>query len=207
MTTIDANIETPLTPTSLRAPLKVVGVSGSLHTPSKTTALVSAIIEAVGRRARIQSRLIEIADIGPALAGALRRDELPPEVLDVLEAIEGADLLVVASPVYRASFTGLSKHLFDFVDQYALVGQPVLLAATGGGERHALIIEHQLRPLFGFFQSLTLPLGVYASAVDFEGSELRSAAAHQRIEQAVGRGLPLIEQAAHLQISEYISTW
>lgn len=207
MTTIDANIETPLTPTSLRAPLKVVGVSGSLHTPSKTTALVSAIIEAVGRRARIQSRLIEIADIGPALAGALRRDELPPEVLDVLEAIEGADLLVVASPVYRASFTGLFKHLFDFVDQYALVGQPVLLAATGGGERHALIIEHQLRPLFGFFQSLTLPLGVYASAVDFEGSELRSAAAHQRIEQAVGRGLPLIEQAAHLQISEYISTW
>ncbi len=207
MTTIDANIETPLTPTSLRAPLKVVGVSGSLHTPSKTTALVSAIIEAVGRRARIQSRLIEIADIGPALAGALRRDELPPEVLDVLEAIEGADLLVVASPVYRASFTGLFKHLFDFVDQYALVGQPVLLAATGGGERHALIIEHQLRPLFGFFQSLTLPLGVYASAVDFEGSELRSAAAQQRIEQAVGRGLPLIEQAAHLQISEYISTW
>jgi FMN reductase len=207
MTTIAAHRDSPLTSPALRAPLKVVGVSGSLHTPSKTSALVSAIIDSVGRHARVESRLIELAEIGPSLAGALRRDDVTPEVADALHAIESADLLVAASPVYRASFTGLFKHLFDFVDQYALVGQPVLLAATGGGERHALIIEHQLRPLFGFFQAITLPLGVYASASDFDGYELRSDAALQRIEQAVGRGLPLIEQAAELQTSEYVSTW
>lgn len=207
MTTIAAHLDTPNAPASLRAPLKVVGVSGSLHAPSKTTALVSAIIDAVGRRTRIESQLIELAEIGPSLAGALTRDALSPDVAEALRSIEGADLLVVASPVYRASFTGLFKHLFDFVDQYALVGQPVLLAATGGGERHALIIEHQLRPLFGFFQAVTLPLGVYASTVDFEGHELRSESAHLRIEQAVGRGLPFIEQAASLQTSEYVSTW
>ncbi|HWI32469.1 MAG TPA: FMN reductase [Microbacterium sp.] len=207
MTTIAANRESALTPPSLRPPLKIVGVSGSLHTPSKTTALVSAIIDEVGRQARIESQLIELAEIGPALAGALRRDDLAPDATEALRAIEGADLLVVASPVYRASFTGLFKHLFDFVDQYALVGQPVLLAATGGGERHALIIEHQLRPLFGFFQAITLPLGVYASTADFDGYELRNEAAIRRIEQAVGRGMPLIEQAAQLQISEYVSTW
>jgi FMN reductase len=207
MTTIAAHRESSATSPAQRAPLKVVGVSGSLHTPSKTSALVSAIIDAVGRHARIESRLIELADIGPSLAGALRRDDVAPEVADALHAIESADLLVAASPVYRASFTGLFKHLFDFVDQYALVGQPVLLAATGGGERHALIIEHQLRPLFGFFQAITLPLGVYASASDFDGYELRSDSALQRIEQAVGRGLPLIEQAAELQTSEYVSTW
>ncbi|SFS17600.1 FMN reductase [Microbacterium sp. cf046] len=207
MTTIASDLDSPIAPPTLRAPLKVVGVSGSLHAPSKTTALVSAIIDEVGRQARIESRLIEIAEIGPSLAGALRRDELGPDVLDALRAIENADLLVVASPVYRASFTGLFKHLFDFVDQYALVGQPVLLGATGGGERHALIIEHQLRPLFGFFQAITLPLGVYASTADFDGYELRSPSAEQRIAQAVGRGLPLIEQAAQLQTSEYVSTW
>jgi len=207
MTTIASHVEDSITRPPLRAPLKVVGVSGSLHTPSKTSALVSAIIDAVGRQARIDSQLIELSEIGPSLAGALRRDQLAPDVTQALGAIEGADLLVVASPVYRASFTGLFKHLFDFVDQYALVGHPVLLAATGGGERHALIIEHQLRPLFGFFQAITLPLGIYASSTDFDGCELRSAAAHQRIEQAVGRGLPLIEQAAQLQTSHYVSTW
>ncbi len=142
------------------------------------------------------------------MAGALRREDLPPDVEAALVDIETADLLVVASPVYRASFTGLFKHLFDFVGQYALVGQPVLVAATGGGERHALIIEHQLRPLFGFFQSLTLPLGVYASASDFDGDSLRAGGSiHQRIDQAVTRGLPLVEQAALQRVSPYISTW
>ena len=192
---------------ALRRPLKVVGVSGSLHEPSKTTVLVESIIEAVGRRTAIDAEIITLTKLGPSLGGALQRDHLPDEVEDALLAIESADLLIAASPVYRASFTGLFKHLFDFVDQYALVGQPVLLAATGGGERHALILEHQLRPLFGFFQSLTLPLGVYASTTDFDGYVLRNGAAQQRIEQAVSRGLPLVEQAAKQRVSDYVSTW
>jgi len=192
---------------ALRRPLKVVGVSGSLHEPSKTTVLVESIIEAVGRRTPIEAEVITLTNLGPSLAGVLQRDHLPDAVEQALLDIESADLLIAASPVYRASFTGLFKHLFDFVDQYALVGQPVLLGATGGGERHALILEHQLRPLFGFFQSLTLPLGVYASTTDFDGYVLRDGAAQRRIEQAVSRGLPLVEQAAKQRISEYVSTW
>jgi len=204
--------QAPATPvaenSTARRPLRVVGVSGSLHEPSKTTALVAEIIEAVAERVPVDSRLIELTELGPHLAGALRREDLPAHVEDALVDIESADLLVVASPVYRASFTGLFKHLFDFVGQYALVGQPVLLAATGGGERHALIIEHQLRPLFGFFQSLTLPLGVYASTADFDGYRLREdGTIHERISQAVTRGLPLVEQAAHQRVSEYVSIW
>src|SRR6187431_2741040 len=188
-------------------PLRIVGVSGSLREPSKTTALVRELIDGVAAREPAETRLIEVATLGPLFAGALRREDLQPEVEDALRAIETADLLIVASPVYRASFTGLFKHLFDFVGQYALVGTPVLLAATGGGERHALILEHQMRPLFGFFQALTLPLGVYASTSDFDGYRLREGSVEQRIEQAVSRGLPLIEQAAQQRVSEYVSTW
>ena len=108
------------------------------------------------------------------------------------QRIEGADLLIVASPVYRASFTGLFKHLFDFVGQYALVDKPVLMAATGGSDRHALIIEHQFRPLFGFFQALTLPIGVYANDSDFTAGAVSSLDLHERIDLAVARSLPLI---------------
>ncbi len=107
----------------------------------------------------------------------------------------------------RCAATGLFKHLFDFVGQYALVGTPVLLAATGGGERHALILEHQMRPLFGFFQALTLPVGVYASDTDFDGYELTSEAVKRRIDQAVTRSLPLVTQAAGQRVSEYVATW
>jgi FMN reductase len=193
--------------TDAARPLRVVGVSGSLHEPSRTTALVRAILDEVAARVDAQTDLIEVAALGPSFAGALRRDDVAPEVELALQQIESADLLVAGSPVYRASFTGLFKHLFDFVGQYELVGTPVLLAATGGGERHALILEHQLRPLFGFFQALTLPMGVYASDGDFEARELVSADVRRRVAQAVGRSLPLIEQSARLRPSEYVATW
>lgn len=187
--------------------LRVVGVSGSLHEPSRTTALVRTILGEVADRASAEISLIEVAALGPAFAGALRRDEVAPDVERALQLIESADLLVVASPVYRASFTGLFKHLFDFVGQYELVGTPVLVAATGGGERHALILEHQLRPLFGFFQALTLPIGVYASDSDFDAYELVASDVRRRVGQAVGRALPLVDQAAQSRPSEYVSTW
>ena len=189
------------------AALRVVGVSGSLQAPSKTTALVTEIVDAVAARVPVTSRIIEVADLGGSFAGALTRAELGAPAQRALEDIETADLLVVASPVYRASFTGLFKHLFDFVDQYALRGTPVLLAATGGGDRHALILEHQLRPLFGFFQALTLPVGVYASAADFDGYAVRSPAVRARIDQAVDGGLPLIRKAVEQEVSLYVSNW
>ena len=181
-------------------PLKVVAVSGSLHAPSKTTALVREILASLGSTVPIDAHVIEVNDIGPEFAGALRRDQLPESVEQELLRIEGADLLIVASPVYRASFTGLFKHLFDFVGQYALVDTPVLLVATGGSDRHALILEHQFRPLFGFFQALTLPIGVYANNSDFDNTEsgkyvVSSLQLQERIDLAIARALPLIRRS------------
>ncbi|HEY8282239.1 MAG TPA: FMN reductase [Leifsonia sp.] len=195
-----------MSPLSPSRPLKVVAVSGSLHTPSKTTALVKEILASYGREVVVDAHVIAVNEIGPDFAGALRRDELPASVEEELRRIENADLLVVASPVYRASFTGLFKHLFDFVGQYALVDTPVLLAATGGSDRHALIIEHQFRPLFGFFQALTLPIGIYANDSDFTNGAVTSLDLQERIDLAVSRSLPLIRNnlAEAESIAEYL---
>ena len=159
-----------------------------------------AILDALGTAIEIDAHLITLNALGPHLAGTLTRKQLPPEAEVELLAIENADLLVVATPVYRASFTGLFKYLFDFVDQYALVDTPVLLAATGGSERHALIIEHQLRPLFGFFQSLALPVGVYAHDSDFTDQKplnyvISNEQLTERIEKAIERALPLVRSS------------
>ena len=172
--------------------MKVVGVSGSLKAPSRTIELVEQIVAQLGTHLDVEPTLIRVNELGPHFAGALTRDELPREVEVALLAIESADVLVVASPVYRASFTGLFKHLFDFVDQYALVDKPVILAATGGSERHALIIEHQFRPLFGFFQALTLPLGIYAHDSDFTDYKIASPRLRERLDKAVAKAVPLI---------------
>ncbi|SDR74725.1 FMN reductase [Agrococcus carbonis] len=173
-------------------PLRIVAVSGSLHRPSSTTALVAALAGAVSRRVDADVDVIELAEVGPHLGGVLERTALPAPARAAIEAIESADVLVVGSPVYRASFTGLFKHLFDFVDQRALVDVPVLLAATGGSHRHALTIEHQLRPLFAFFQALTLPVGVYAASADFEAGRVRCPEVLERIEAAADRALPYL---------------
>lgn len=172
--------------------LKIVAVSGSTHHPSKTTALVDLISSQLADRLDADVHLIRLDRLGPRLSGVLRRHDLPEEVEAELVRIETADLLVVGSPVYRASFTGLFKHLFDFVDQYALIDTPVLLAATGGSERHALIIDHQFRPLFSFFQALTLPLGVYAHDSDFVDYAVYSEFLRARIAKVVERSVPVI---------------
>ncbi len=194
--------------------ISIVAVSGSLHSPSKTTVLAREILEGfatalrsgAGNELEVETHLIELSDIGREFSGALSRDDLSPIAEEALRRIESATLLIVASPVYRASFTGLFKHVFDFVGQYALIDKPVLLAATGGSDRHALIIEHQFRPLFSFFQAITLPIGVYASDTDFVDYRIDSQALRDRIDQAIGRGLPVVRGTV-LPVSEYVATW
>ncbi|MBF7684451.1 FMN reductase [Acinetobacter sp. B10A] len=176
--------------------LQVVAVSGGLNTPSKTESLIQNILDELSSAIAIQVHFVKLSEIGPLLGGAIYRHQLPEKVQDDLAKIESADALIVGTPVYRASFTGLFKHLFDFVEQTALVDVPVLLAASGGSERHALVLEHQLRPLFSFFQAQTLPIGVYATDKDFTPEyTLHSEQLKQRITLAVARALPILEWA------------
>jgi len=178
-------------PTSMTSALKVVTVSGSTYLPSRTLVLAQALIAGLERELAIESQIINLGDIARPLGSALSRAELPIAVEDSLQAIETADLLLVASPVYRGSLPGLLKHLFDLIDQEALVDTPVILAATGGSDRHALVIDHQLRPLFSFFQALTLPIGVYAATADFDGYQITSEALQARVRLAIDRAVPL----------------
>lgn len=176
--------------------LKVVAVSGGLNTPSKTEALIDAILQELDGALEIDVHYIKLSEIGHQLGGVISRDELPLSVQKALFNIETADALIVGTPVYRASFTGLFKHLFDFVDQFSLVDVPVLLAASGGSDRHALVLEHQLRPLFSFFQSQTLPIGVYATDSDFSNYKVTSTTLRERIKLAAARALPVFQYAA-----------
>ncbi|WP_423395784.1 FMN reductase [Burkholderia sp. LMG 21824] len=176
--------------------INVVAISGGLQRPSRTLALTDAIVAALGAALPIETRLIELGEIGARLAGALTRAQVPADLDAQIRAIETADALVVASPVYRASYTGLFKHLFDLVHHEALIDVPVLLAATGGSERHALVIDHQLRPLFSFFQARTLPIGVYASESDFDQYQITNPALRARIALAVDRAVPQLRPHA-----------
>lgn len=176
--------------------LKIVALIGSptASANSRTLLLVRHLLEALQQRLHASVTLVELAPIARTLGQTLSRSEAEPAVEQALVTLEDAELLVVAAPVHRGSYPGLFKHLVDFIDLEALVDTPVLLAATGGSERHALVIDHQLRPLFSFLQAHTLPIGVYATPADFDGEQINSAALQARIqlaaERAAGHLLP-----------------
>ncbi len=168
----------------------IIGLSGNLDRPSKTRALVQTAVATAASRFEAVGAVFDLADFGPSLGQARRVDDLSPPARSALDVVLSADALVVASPVYKGSYTGLFKHLFDLLDPQAFYGKPVLLAASGGGDRHALVIEHQLRPLFGFFEALTLPTGVYAADRDFTNGQPSSSGLNDRLGRAVDQFAP-----------------
>lgn len=179
---------------------RVVAISGSTRRPSKSRTLAEAIGSSVRAQLDADVQVFDVFDAGPGLGAAFNRRDLTPEAAAIVDAIEQADAVIAVSPVYKGSYTGLFKHLFDFVDQNALANKPVVVGATGGGHRHALIVEHQLRPLFGFFSALVVPTAVYASDHEFLDGCVVEPAVLDRIEQA-GTQLALLLaaqwQAAH----------
>ncbi|APG95158.1 FMN reductase [Sinorhizobium americanum] len=186
--------------------MKILGLSGNVKRPSRTASLVDVMASAVESRFGGVKRVINLADAAPVLFRALRADQLESEGREIIDAVETADVLVVGSPVYRASYTGALKHLFDLVDYRALAGRPVLLAATGGSPLHALMIEHQLRPLFGFFNALSLPTSIYAVETDFVDNRLTNPAVLERVDRAIAdlaRLLPVSPQRTTLSAGEH----
>ncbi len=171
---------------------KIVGVSGSPQRPSRTTALVEAIAGEVARRHPADVAVLDLVGLGGALGAARSARELTGDAAAAVAAIEEADLLVVASPVYKGSYAGLFKHLFDLVDPNALAGRPVVVGATGGSERHSLVIDHALKPLFGFFGALVAPTGVYAVESDFTDGRPGNPAVLQRVADAGRQGALLL---------------
>lgn len=169
--------------------LRIVGISGNLTRPSKTRALVGEILRQAEALGVGRSELYDLVDAGPELGATLRRESAAPAPDRVLSAIESSDALVVASPIFKASYTGLFKHLFDLIEPKVLEGRPVLVAATGGSDRHALALDHQFRPLFAFFRASVLPAGIYATNGDFT-------AGGEPSETLIARIAPVADQLA-----------
>ena len=175
---------------------RIVAFSANVQRPSKTRALVEAIATEAAARIPSEVRLFDIVDAGPGLGSAWARDALSLPARRIVEAIEEADALVVGSPVYKGAYTGLFKHLFDFVGPTALANKPVAIAATGGGARHALVVEHAFRPLFGFFGALAVPTAVYASDPDFRDGLLVDEGVRARVSDAAGQIGALLSRGA-----------
>ncbi|MFF9603217.1 CE1759 family FMN reductase [Streptomyces sp. NPDC014684] len=161
--------------------MKLVVVSAGLTVPSSTRLLADRLAAAVGRRAPVDVRVVEVRDLAVEIAHNFTNGFAGKALAAAQEAVAGADGLIVVTPVFSASYSGLFKSFFDVLDRDALTGKPVLIAATGGTGRHSLVLEHALRPLFAYLRAVVVPTGVYAASEDWGAEGLA-----ERVERAAG---------------------
>ncbi|MFF4489600.1 FMN reductase [Streptomyces sp. NPDC001544] len=161
--------------------MKLVVVSAGLSVPSSTRLLADRLANATAGRTSAEVRVIELRDLAVEIAHNLTNGFPGRALADALEAVAAADGLIVVSPVFTASYSGLFKSFFDVLDKEALTGKPVLIAATGGTARHSLVLEHAMRPLFAYLRAVVVPTAVYAASEDWGAQGLA-----ERIERAAG---------------------
>ncbi|WP_445053218.1 CE1759 family FMN reductase [Streptomyces sp. SAS_269] len=161
--------------------MKLVVVSAGLGVPSSTRLLADRLAAAVDRRGPVDVRVVEVRDLAVEIAHNFTNGFAGKALAAAQDAVAGADGLIVVTPVFSASYSGLFKSFFDVLDRDALTGKPVLIAATGGTGRHSLVLEHALRPLFAYLRAVVVPTGVYAASEDWGAEGLA-----ERIERAAG---------------------
>lgn len=182
--------------------VRLLGIAGSPSRPSRTRALVDAVVSTVAQDPRVQGSVADLTDVLPELGQTLDPREAPPRVAALIAEIADADALVVGSPVYKGTYSGLFKHLFDLIDPKLLRGKPVVITATGGSDRHALALDHGLRPLFAFFNADIIPTAIYGVESEFthylpSGDALatRIARAAEELSWRLGTATPLARTA------------
>ncbi|MGW5865738.1 FMN reductase [Streptomyces sp. NPDC055239] len=162
--------------------MKLVVVSAGLSVPSSTRLLADRLAAATGRHADVELQVVELRDLAVEIAHNFVTGFPGPELSAAAQAVKSADGLIVVTPVFSASYSGLFKSFFDVLtvlDKDAIAGTPVLIAATGGTPRHSLVLEHAMRPLFAYLRAVVLPTAVYAASEDWGADGL-----DERVERA-----------------------
>ena len=156
-------------PTTAR---RIVVVQAGLGQPSTTrllserlaTATQDALLE---RGDEAEVTFVDLREHAHDLANTLLTGFATGGLRLALDAVRDADAVIAVTPVFQASYSGLFKTFMDVLDDSALRGTPVLMAATAGTARHSLVLEHAMRPMFAYLKAVTVPTGVFAAAEDW----------------------------------------
>ena len=178
----------------------IVVVSAGLGQPSSTRLLADQLAAATaeGLPAGTQIITIDLRELAHDIVDNLLTGFPSPALGEAIGQLLRADGVIAVTPLYNGSYNGLFKSFFDVLDPEALVGKPVLIAATGGTARHSLALEHAIRPLFSYLRAVTVPTAVFAATEDWGSASGSGGALTARIERAgselaalIGRSQPM----------------
>ncbi|KRA28189.1 MULTISPECIES: FMN reductase [unclassified Nocardioides] len=180
---------------------KVVVVSAGLSVPSSTRLLADKLGAATeraiaARGEEVEVRHVELRPLAHALADHLLTGFPTGDLAGALDAVRHADGVIVVTPVFSASYSGLFKTFFDVLEPGALDGKPVAIAATAGTARHSLVLDHALRPLFAYLHAVVAPTGVFAASEDFGESSDGESSLDKRVDRAASELAALVSGTA-----------
>jgi len=155
----------------------LVVVSAGTGDPSSTRLLadrtaqrVSALSSESGEAVEI--RVVDLREIAAEVTAALVSQHVGPGLRAAIDAITDANGVIAATPVYAAGASGLFTSFFQILDTDTLIGTPVVLAATAGTARHALVADDQMRGMFGYLRAMTVPTALFAAPEDWADKAL-----------------------------------
>ncbi len=176
-----------------QAPFRLVVVSAGTSDPSSTRLLADRTAQrAVALAGRSGSQVtvsgIELREIAADVSTALVSQLVTPRLHAATAALGEADGIIAAAPVYKAGPSGLFTSFFHVLDNDLLIAKPVVLAATAGTARHALVADDQMRPMFAYLRTMTVPTSLFAAPEDWRDPALNS-----RIDRAARELVLLME--------------
>jgi FMN reductase len=156
---------------------RLVVVSAGTSDPSSTRLLADRTAErAVALATRhghtVTSGVIDLREISADITTALTSQLVTPKLQQAITALGEADGLIAAAPVYKAGPSGLFTSFFGVLDNDLLIAKPVVLAATAGTARHALVADQAMRPMFAYLRTLTTPTSLFAAPEDWSDPAL-----------------------------------
>lgn len=176
-------------------------VSAGLGVPSSTRLLADRLAAAVVTRLSqdgvdVTVEHIEVREVARDVTNNLLTGFPSPDLRAALGTLTRADGIIAVTPVFNGSYSGLFKSFLDVVEPGALDGVPVLIAATGGSERHSLVLDHALRPLFSYLHAVVVPTGVFAASSDWGAGSEGGRDLESRVERAAGELGDLVARSA-----------
>lgn len=164
--------------------MTLVAINASHSAGSSTHHVAELAVELHGT-----GRVIDLVGLDP---GALIGVGSTPDVVAALEAVAAADIVVAVTPIYRATYSGLLKVLFDQLPQDALAGTAVVAAATAASPAHFLALDTGVRALVASLGGWTVPHVTYATPTDFDEAKRPSDAVRTSLRTALDQAAVLV---------------
>lgn len=143
-------------------PITLLGICGSKAKSRRTRALIDLALETAAAEPNVGIDLIDLSERDLVFCDGRPPAEYTGDTARAIEQARAADAYLFGTPIYRATYTGALKNLFDLIPDDALWGKVAGLLATGGSDHHYLALEAGLRPILGFFEMHGVPGTVYA---------------------------------------------